>query len=419
MNIGNKLINSIGHPHSIEDYSENEERINKKAKVEVEVSLPKVMDCFDIKSLNQVFLSFLDHQSILSLHCTNKNISDIARKYFFLVASKSYKNIQKTVEIMTSQEYTNSPNYKLKFKKDMSFLFNNLSTPKMKKYTLCETGGGSSDIQSQFFYHLNNISENTLFDFLLQTPENLTYLNFSECKKIDEKFFFLIGQRFKNLKILNLYANKNTTADNLSYLPKGIEALDLRFCSDIEDKELKVLEQLTELKELYLTRCNKITDVGLKSLSKLTNLEELALYNCNNHITDKGIMHLQSLENLKYFSFTAPSFGGITDQSIEFLKKSKDTLTVLRINSGGITDKGLEQIKEFKNLERLCLIDNLTISDEGIDHLTELPKLELLNLDGCMNPPYSSITRKKVDELRKVIKEVSFVDNDSGRCTIS
>ena len=110
--------------------------------------------------------------------------------------------------------------------------------------------------------------------------------------------------------------------------------------ADTPPLDIIVLENLTNLKELYL-EYNKISDIS--ALKNLTNLTKLSLH--HNNITD--ISALKNLINLEELTIS-----GNQVTNVEILKNFKN-LTRLDIFGNQISDN---QIEELKNALPNCLI---------------------------------------------------------------
>jgi len=114
---------------------------------------------------------------------------------------------------------------------------------------------------------------------------------------------------------------------------KGFDRVGVVFRSEVSDRDLKPLSDISKLKALKFWQ---ITDKGLRHLRGLTDLESLALN--NTQITDKGLRHLRGLTNLE-------KLGLINTQ---------------------ITDKGLRHLIGMRNLKHVWLDDTHFKSHEGV-----------------------------------------------------
>ena len=90
---------------------------------------------------------------------------------------------------------------------------------------------------------------------------------------------------------------------------KKLEILDLTYSKNIEDDDLVHLENLTNLKYLYLGGCSRISDDGITHLKKISSLKELYLF--ETRVSDAGIRDLQrALPDCKVTSSRDPDDHG-------------------------------------------------------------------------------------------------------------
>jgi len=172
---------------------------------------------------------------------------------------------------------------------------------------------------------------------------------------------------------------------------------------ELNDAGLVHIKGLTGLKELYLIY-TQVSDDGLALLSGMTKLEGFALYNGPppvlppyhlrppggpslfsdlrlwgnpGKITDVGLVHLESLTELKELDL-----GGIhvTDAGLLHLS-GLINLEVLGLEWTDVSDAGLIHIEELTKLKNVHLA-RTRVSDAGLLHLSGMTSLQLLNLSG-------------------------------------
>ena len=82
---------------------------------------------------------------------------------------------------------------------------------------------------------------------------------------------------------------------------------------ELQDNDLKIIGQASELTSLDLTQCGRISDKGLEHLSGLTSLKTLNLTGCRK-ISAAGLKHLQNLTSLESLSLEAigPALNGLS-----------------------------------------------------------------------------------------------------------
>jgi hypothetical protein len=169
-----------------------------------------------------------------------------------------------------------------------------------------------------------------------------------------------VGLALKNPNLQQLVLH-NTDLNNsqlklIAENCRHLKSLNIRRCNDITKEGFEILNQFSEVTELYLSMCKNISNDALKCLPH--HLEKLWLRRCR-EISLEGINHLVSSDTLT---------------------KSLHTLV---IRGCKITDKCLESIVSLKNLKALDLHRCREITDEGLGHLLGCTQLEELNLREC------------------------------------
>ncbi|MGD9633285.1 MAG: leucine-rich repeat domain-containing protein [Pirellulales bacterium] len=108
--------------------------------------------------------------------------------------------------------------------------------------------------------------------------------------------------------------------------------------SNVNDDDLKFIENLTKLKGLNLSD-TRITDNGLQHLRNLTSLETLRLN--DTAITDEGIKYLDGLTRLQHLELQRTA---ITDSSVDRLSKLYE-LELLRVSGTKMSAEGAERLR--------------------------------------------------------------------------
>ncbi|BDC48020.1 hypothetical protein F183_A03360 [Bryobacterales bacterium F-183] len=253
-----------------------------------------------------------------------------------------------------------------------------------------------------------------------------------------------------------------STVSGLPADPFTIDAVDL-YGTIIEPKDLEKLSGLKHVRELYLPGPSWNPGAGsrldaneeLKFLAPLTTVERLHFslhFLTNVNVQDKGLKHLESLTNLrelrlaqgrvKNFSFAVfprlealdLSYSTATDEVLKSLSGLKN-LRRLNLRDTLVTDDGLAALSGVTSLEEIDLY-GLKISDKGIAHLRGLKNLRKLNLLGGpisdngaeilaglprlreLNLYRAELTNAGVAKLR-TLKELAFLDLRYTRATAS
>jgi Leucine-rich repeat (LRR) protein len=263
------------------------------------------------------------------------------------------------------------------------------------------TGRTGKPITDQGLQHLSKIKSLELLDIstdavtdkglaaLAQLP-NLKRLFMYSCPKITDKGLSKIAN-MKNLENLSLNifspgSSEQTyvTISGLSCLNKitNLKSLDLEGIvqdgSGLDISGLNNLESLhVKLKEIreerdgrpYFSR-ESFIDKDLVCLENMKNLQELFLHP-NKDITDKGLINLQGLTNLRRLGL---SNAKLTDEGLAYLKNMKK-LDYLSIG-GDFTEKGLEHLKGLKSLQYLYIRPERGIPNRAVRDLKKsLPYL--------------------------------------------
>jgi hypothetical protein len=140
------------------------------------------------------------------------------------------------------------------------------------------------------------------------------------------------------------------------------------FPSGLTDDDLRLISQLTRLKQLKLE--STVTDSGLAHLSRLQDLEQVHL---PNNFPPRLLVHLGKL-NLREIRF--PPGSGDTEVA-HFAKMQKLERAYA---ADQMTDEGLRLVAAYPVLQTLDLLACEKITDGGIAHLAECPTLRELTL---------------------------------------
>eukprot|EP01023_Acetabularia_acetabulum_P057345 TRINITY_DN6678_c0_g1_i8.p2 TRINITY_DN6678_c0_g1~~TRINITY_DN6678_c0_g1_i8.p2 ORF type:complete len:536 (-),score=45.28 TRINITY_DN6678_c0_g1_i8:668-2275(-) len=138
----------------------------------------------------------------------------------------------------------------------------------------------------------------------------------------------------------------------------NVETLNLHFCRNVTDAELKNLSLLQNLKKLNLKRCKEITDAGIGYLGNCTNLIFLSVARCNN----------------------------VGNEGVRSISKNNQNLQYLNIKKLYKLDSGIEDV--FENLIELTYLNFSSlekINNNNLNKLSNLTKLKTLQLEKCPN----------------------------------
>lgn len=173
-------------------------------------------------------------------------------------------------------------------------------------------------------------------------------------------------EKFENLTELKLHDNKIEDISEIKKLSK-LEILDLSN-NAIKDDQIKVLGNISSLKELYLKNNKRITNVA--DIDKLNNLTILDLEE-NKINTINGLGNLKKLEELRLSNNEIQSISELKECSnIKILKLANNNISDMSdvIDMELLEDLDLSgnEIENVINLERLHSLDKLDITKQSI-----------------------------------------------------
>lgn len=182
-------------------------------------------------------------------------------------------------------------------------------------------------------------------------------------------------KQLKQLHLLTLQGTNVADAD-LNILETFTELKILNVADlGVSDATLSRIATLEHLHTLSVGPSGQLTDDGLKHLASLNELKGLSVSHTN--IGDAGLKHLENLQTLKSLHLDDTN---ITASGIARLAKALPELESLSVGQTGIGDEGLRGIGNLK-LTYLQL-DKMEITDTGLAHLSRLDTLETLKLTG-------------------------------------
>jgi Leucine-rich repeat (LRR) protein len=143
----------------------------------------------------------------------------------------------------------------------------------------------------------------------------------------------------------------------------------------ITDADLERIGRINSLRKLNLAH-TKITDVGIGHLKSLENVVELNLYYAE-YITDTSLAHLRGWKRLEVLNLRGVR---LTSQAFEHLSQLT-TLRSLDISFTEVEDDGVEQLSSLTKLEDLAIGGN-RLSGSALSSLKLLPALRRLDVGG-------------------------------------
>lgn len=209
-----------------------------------------------------------------------------------------------------------------------------------------------------------------------------------------EKDSFLFLSKLTNLKELEISQVKignvteNLTSTKIEYL---------KFSKSLpSDSSLKPLTEIKTLKKLVIDSCSNLDDKDLSMISQISNLEELSLLYLP-LMTDISFKGVSSLNYLKKLVVKVAK--DITDASIlslEYLTNLED----LMLEYTSITDKGIKGLSKLKKLKSVNLVGSSKLSDEIFNQLPS--SLETMEIGYCTQLKFKDFDSKNFPNLSKI-----------------
>lgn len=183
-----------------------------------------------------------------------------------------------------------------------------------------------------------------------------------------------LGANFKSIRhhAFEVLLGWNINLDRPDFW-QTITDLDLSE-SDINDKTLRIVGQLTNLKKLNL----RATEISYTGLARLNQLQQLATLELNsNQLNDQSLRALNRAGLIHTISAATSSYGKNNPSN---RPDSPADVASLSLWHSPISDEGLKQFKEFENVIELYLCGS-RITANGLDDLTHMTGLKILNLE--------------------------------------
>lgn len=192
-------------------------------------------------------------------------------------------------------------------------------------------------------------------------------------------------EKFENLTELNLHNNKIEDISPIKKLEK-LEQLDLSN-NALKDDQMKVIGNITTLKELNLKNNKKITSIV--DMGKLTNLTILDLDE-NKINTLNGLQELSNVESLNLSNNEIQSISELSQYS---------KIKVLKIANNNISD-----MTDVINMEKL---EELDLSGNEIENIISLERLKNLNkIDVSKQTIYKNISGLLGEEKNIIVPDI-------------
>ncbi|XP_066505027.1 F-box and leucine-rich repeat protein 13 isoform X2 [Hoplias malabaricus] len=256
--------------------------------------------------------------------------------------------------------------------------------------------------------------------------KNLQELNLSKCTSISDEIVRMILEECSSLLSLNL-SHTNVTNGTLIALSRcslNLQCLNLAYCKYLNDVGFEFLatgQGCHRLTHLDLSGCVQISVDGFRHIAKscsglqhivldympmLSNACIQALVSTCHSLTVISLVDSQNLTDTAFkaiaevSSLTTLKIEGnrcLTDSSWKALCRSSPHLTVLHVaDCCNMTDASVKYIASLRNISILHIADFVKLSDTGIHYIADGPsasKLQELNLSNCPHISDQSIMR--------------------------
>lgn len=213
----------------------------------------------------------------------------------------------------------------------------------------------------------------------------LQTLNLSGCEECTGACFRTINQftALTNLNLSNLYVDTSVDFGLLKSLWQ-LHELNLNY-TQVNSEDLENLQQLPNLKNLWLWSCQNLTQQSVAILAQFPKLEVLHFSYCKN-IPAGSYVPLSQLSNLKF----------------------------LGVDSSQINDEDLTALQRLQHLEDLDLRNCKNVTTQSLEILAQFPKLGSLQLDDCSGIlPGSFCKLSKLESLKHLnVVNCSINDDD-------
>ncbi len=179
-----------------------------------------------------------------------------------------------------------------------------------------------------------------------------------------------------SLKFLQIQGRK-LNDDELKVLSElsNLESINLADC-DIDDHDLQILRPcLQNLKHLWLNN-NPVSDACMPLIAELRSLEDLGLG--NSQLTDTGAEQLPELRNLKTINLSQTA---VTDLVAESLAKCSQLKSVHIGHNQALTNKTVAALVPLTSLQ-ILQIDNTSVNEDCLDDLIRMPNLRFFHTGG-------------------------------------
>eukprot|EP00466_Bigelowiella_natans_P018571 jgi/Bigna1/90449/estExt_fgenesh1_pg.C_710003 len=188
--------------------------------------------------------------------------------------------------------------------------------------------------------------------------------------------------------------------------------ISLRFCAELENKDLELLAQFRNLKSVNLDYCQKVSDDGINTLlSNFKDLDHLSLF-WMPWLTSKTTQYLQGLQSIKSLNLSGVMHLSDNDVADVVRKAGRELRSIDLSRVKAVNEKTLKAIgttcthlhtlrmyaceafsasalshigKVCAQLQILDICGSKYVDDECIEKLARgCPRLERLNLQWCV-----------------------------------
>lgn len=297
-----------------------------------------------------------------------------------------WKNIvQNILDLIKKYLNTNEKIYTLYICKNWSFLskyeeveFENICTNEKFLETLINMQ--KSSIRS-FTIESQQIKNNYVCDILSILP-NLQYLNLYNYPWTNVQIIQQI-MKLENLIYVSLGINDDILENGMQYLEKikSLQKIDFGYCkmNAVTDNHMRYLWNVVGIQSLALFAEDLlITDKGMVEILGMKNLKELCIIDCK-YLTNDAIRHLTLLQSLEKIELISCDY--FDEHCLSYLFKMSNLQSISIDNCNNFGNIALQYLSEMYWLKHLTFTELKT--SEGLYYLNKLDALESLNISGC------------------------------------
>ncbi|XP_058963941.2 F-box/LRR-repeat protein fbxl-1-like isoform X2 [Pocillopora verrucosa] len=242
---------------------------------------------------------------------------------------------------------------------------------------------------------------------LSQSCKQLEKITLHRCHRVGEKALWWLFKNCQKLRHVNLEGNKSVRGQCFFMLPPACENLYLKDCTQLTDKGMIYIgDKCKNLRIINVSGCITLTDEGVLQLTQhCCMIESLVFSQAGNNVTSQGLQNIANLSLLKELDLSKNAV--VNDELLFSIGRSCIHLKFLNLDSceGEITDAGLQCLISCYQLFSLVISYLTRITDESVIHLSSNGTLERLVARAC-----PGLTDKSIESLLQSCGQLTILD---------